>query len=99
MANLGFRPLHDKVLIKRDDGITETPSGILIPEIAKDKPKTGTVIAVGSGTINEESGMLEPLSVKVGDKVFFTAYAGTEVKINEEAYIIMPESEILAVLE
>ncbi len=94
-----FRPLHDKLLIRRDTAQDRTESGLYLPEKAKETPKLGTVVAVGTGTLNKDTGHLTPLSVKKGDRVIFTSYAGTEVKLNGDEYIVMSEDEILAVIE
>ncbi len=93
------RPLGNKVLIKRDEAETKTDSGIYLPESAKDKPKSGTIQAVGTGNINTETGERIPLSVKKGDKVLFTSYAGTEVKLGKDTLLIMTEEDILAVID
>jgi len=98
-SRLGFRPLHDKILVKRDEAASKTVSGLYLPEQAKEAPKTGTVKAVGTGTINHDTGDLIPLTIKAGDKVLFTSYAGTEVKLNEEEYLVMSEEEILAIID
>jgi len=93
------RPLGDKILVKRDEAGDRTESGIYLPESAKDKPKSGTVQAVGTGAVNTETGERIPLSLKKGDKVLFSSYAGTEVKLDKDTLLIMAESDILAVLE
>ncbi len=93
------RPLGNKVLIKRDEAETKTESGIYLPEGAKDKPKSGTIQAVGNGNINTETGDRIPLTVKKGDKVIFTSYAGTEVKLGKDTLLIMSEEDILAVID
>ncbi|MCA9283279.1 MAG: co-chaperone GroES [Phycisphaeraceae bacterium] len=93
------RPLGNKVLIKRDEAETKTESGIYLPEGAKDKPKSGTIQAVGNGNINTETGDRIPLTVKKGDKVIFTSYAGTEVKLGKDTLLIMTEEDILAVID
>lgn len=98
-SNASFRPLHDKLLIKRDTAEAKTAAGIFLPEKAKDTPKTGVVQAVGTGTLNHETGVRTPLSVKKGDRVLFTSYAGTEVKLDGEEFLVMSEEEILAVIE
>ncbi|MGP1347249.1 MAG: co-chaperone GroES [Phycisphaerales bacterium] len=98
-GNLKVRPLGDKVLIKRDEAETKTESGIFLPESAKDRPKTGTVTAVGNGALNTETGERTPLNVKAGDKVIFSSYAGTEVKLGTDELLIMSESEILAIID
>ena len=93
------RPLHDKILVKRDEAQTKTDSGIFLPETSKDKPKTGTITAVGTGALNTDTGERIPLSVKKGDKVIFSSYAGTELKLDGEELLIMSEDDILAVID
>lgn len=93
------RPLHDKILVKRDEAETKTASGIFLPETSKDKPKTGTIEAVGDGALNTETGERIPLSVKKGDRVIFSSYSGTEVKLNDQELLIMSEDDILAVID
>jgi chaperonin GroES len=93
------RPLHDRVLVKRAEEVEQkSAAGIIIPDTAKEKPQRGTVVAVGEGK-RDESGKRIPLDVKVGDEVLFGKYAGTEVKIDGEEYLIMHEGDILAVIE
>ncbi len=93
------KPLGDKILVKRDEAGDKTESGIYLPESAKDKPKSGTVQAVGTGAVNTETGERIPLSVRKGDKVLFSSYAGTEVKLDKDTLLIMSESDILAVID
>jgi len=93
------RPLHDKILVKRDEAETKTASGIFLPETSKDKPKTGTIEAVGDGSLNTDTGERIPLSVKKGDRVIFSSYSGTEVKLNDQELLIMSEDDILAVID
>lgn len=93
------RPLGDKILVKRDEAGDKTEAGIYLPESAKEKPKMGTVTAVGTGAINTDTGERIPLSVKKGDKVLFSSYAGTEVKLDKDTLLIMSEDDILAVVE
>lgn len=93
------KPLGDKILVKRDEAETKTSSGIFLPETAKDKPKTGTIQAVGTGALNTDTGERIPLSVKKGDRVIFSSYAGTEVKLDKDTLLIMSEDDILAVVE
>ncbi len=93
------KPLGDKVLVKRDSAETQTESGIFLPESAKDKPKTGTIQSVGDGALNTDTGDRIPLSVKKGDKVIFSSYAGTEVKLGKDDLIIMSENDILAIVD
>jgi chaperonin GroES len=93
-----FRPLHDRVVVRRIDEDTKTAGGIIIPETAKEKPVQGEVIAVGPGA-RDESGQLVPLEVKKGDRVLFGKWSGTEVKIDGKEVLIMKESDILGVVE
>jgi chaperonin GroES len=95
----GIRPVGDKILVKRDEAQTKTDSGIFLPETSKDKPKTGVIQAVGPGSINSDTGERIPLSVKSGDKIIFTSYAGTEIKLDGEELLIMSEDDILAVID
>ncbi len=97
MAKLGIRPLGDKVIIKRVEAEGKTAGGIVLPDAAKEKPKRGVVKAVGDGKLLD-SGERSELQVKKRDEVLFTSFAGTEVKVNGEEYVIMDESDILAVL-
>jgi chaperonin GroES len=92
-----FRPLHDRVLIKRLDSESKTSGGIIIPDTAAEKPQQGEVIAVGPGS-RDEAGKLVPIDLKKGDKVLFGKWSGTEVKIDGEELIIMKESDIMGVL-
>lgn len=93
-----FRPLHDRVIVKRLEGEDKTKGGIIIPDTAKEKPIEGKVIAVGAGKILE-NGTKAPLEVKKGDKVLFGKYAGTEIKIDGEEHLIMREDDIIAIVE
>jgi len=93
-----FRPLHDRVLIKRVEAEEKTPGGIIIPDTAKEKPIEGDVVAVGQGA-RDETGKVQPLDVRVGDRVLFGKWSGTEVLVNGETRLIMKESDILGVLE
>jgi len=92
------KPLHDKILVKRVEELGRTKGGIYIPDSAKEKPAEGEVIAVGSGRIDKQ-GKLQPLDVKVGDKVLFQKYGGAEVKISGEEYLIMDEDSVMAIIE
>jgi chaperonin GroES len=92
-----FRPLHDRVVVKRIDAEEKTAGGIIIPDTAKEKPQQGEVIAVGPGG-RDESGKLVPIDVKAGDRVLFGKWSGTEVKIDGVEYLIMKESDIMGVL-
>ena len=93
-----FRPLHDRVLIRRVEQEAKTPGGIIIPDTAKEKPQEGEVVAVGAGTRSED-GKLYALDVRAGDRVLFGKWSGSEVKIDGEELIIMKESDILGVIE
>ena len=93
-----FRPLQDRVLIRRLDQEEKTAGGIIIPDTAKEKPMEGEVIAVGPGARSED-GTLHPLDVKVGDRVLFGKWSGTEVKVDGEDVVIMKESDILGVID
>ncbi len=98
MAKLGIRPLGDKVIIKRTEAEDVTAGGIVLPDSAKEKPKRGLIKAIGDGKLLD-SGERSQLQVKKNDEVLFTSYAGTEVKVGGDEYIIMDESDILAVLD
>jgi chaperonin GroES len=92
-----FRPLHDRVVVKRVESEEKTKGGIIIPDTAKEKPQEGEVIAIGPGG-RDESGKLIPIDVKVGDRVLFGKWSGTEVKIDGEDLLIMKESDIMGVI-
>ena len=92
-----FRPLHDRVVVKRIEGEEKTKGGIIIPDTAKEKPQEGKVVAVGPGG-RDESGKLIPLDVKAGDVVLFGKWSGTEVKIDGEELLIMKESDIMGII-
>ncbi len=94
---MSFRPLHDRVLVRRIEQEAKTAGGIIIPDTAKEKPQQGEIVAVGSGTRNEK-GELVALDVKVGDRILFGKWSGTEVKLDGEELLIMKESDILGVL-
>jgi chaperonin GroES len=94
---MSFRPLHDRVVIRRIEESNKTKGGIIIPDTAKEKPQEGEVVAVGSGA-RDETGKLHPLDVKKGDRVLFGKWSGTEVKINGEDLLIAKESDILGVI-
>ncbi len=96
---MNVRPLGDKILVKRADPETKTDAGIYLPESAKDKPKEGKVVALGSGRLNKDTGEYIPFSVKKGDRVIFTSYAGTEIKIGDEDILILTEDDILGVID
>lgn len=98
MARVSIRPLGEKVLVKRLEAESKTAGGIVLPDTAKEKPKQGTVLSVGDGRLLE-SGKRQSLQVREGDRVLFSSYAGTEVKVDGQEMIIMDESDILAVVE
>lgn len=95
---MNLRPLHDRVIIKRLEAETKSAGGIVIPDSATEKPIKGEVIAVGKGKILE-NGDIRPLDLKVGDKVLFGKYSGTEVKVEGDEYLVMREEDVMAVLE
>ena len=95
---MNIRPLHDRIIVERIEEETMTASGIIIPDSAKEKPQEGTVIAVGKGKVTEDGKVL-PLDVKVGDKVLFGKYSGTEIKIEGKEYLMMREDDVLGVVE
>ncbi|PIU57874.1 MAG: co-chaperone GroES [Deltaproteobacteria bacterium CG07_land_8_20_14_0_80_38_7] len=92
-----FRPLQDRILVKRLLGEEKTAGGIIIPDTAKEKPQEGKVIAVGNGKLLD-TGKNQPLDVKIGDKILFSKYAGNEIKINGEEYSIMREDDVLGIV-
>ena len=94
---MNFRPLHDRVLVRRIEADEKTAGGIIIPDTAKEKPQEGEVVAAGTGARNE-SGEVHPLEVKAGDKILFGKWSGTEVKVDGEELIIMKESDILGIV-
>ena len=93
-----IRPLHDRVLVKRLEEEAKTKGGIIIPDSAKEKPIMGKIVAVGKGKVRED-GTVAPLDVKKGDKVLFSKYGGTDVKVGDEEYLILREDDILGVVE
>jgi len=95
---MGFRPLHDRVVVRRIEEEDKTAGGIIIPDTAKEKPSEGEVVAAGPGA-RDESGKVQALDVKVGDRVLFGKWSGTEVRIDGEDLLIMKESDILGVIE
>ena len=94
---MNFKPLHDRVLVRRVQSDEKTAGGIIIPDTAQEKPMEGEVLEVGSGA-RDESGKLVPLDVKKGDKILFGKWSGTEVKMNGEEYLIMKESDIMGII-
>jgi chaperonin GroES len=98
MSKMKIKPLADKVLIKRVEAENKTKGGIVLPDTAKEKPRRGKIVSVGDGKLLDDGSRSE-IQVKVGDLVLFSSYGGTEIKINGDEYLIMEESEIMAILE
>ena len=97
MANVNFRPLHDRVVVRRVESESKTAGGIIIPDTAKEKPQEGEIIAVGAGA-RYETGKVNPLEVKAGDRILFGKWSGTEIKLGGEDLLIMKESDILGIV-
>jgi chaperonin GroES len=97
MANLNFRPLHDRVVVRRVESEEKTKGGIIIPDTAKEKPQEGEIVAVGPGA-RDDDGDLIALDVKVGDRILFGKWSGTEIKLNGEDLLIMKESDIMGII-
>ena len=95
---MGFRPLHDRVLVRRTEEETKTAGGIIIPDTAKEKPSEGEIVSVGTG-LRDEAGKLVTLDVKAGDKVLFGKWSGTEITLDGEELLIMKESDIMGIIE
>ncbi|MNV18903.1 10 kDa chaperonin 5 [compost metagenome] len=95
---MSFRPLHDRILVRRVESQEKTKGGIIIPDTAKEKPSEGEVVAVGPGPRNE-TGQIQALDVKAGDRILFGKWSGTEIKINGEDLLIMKESDVLGIIE
>jgi chaperonin GroES len=95
---MSFRPIHDRILIKRVEDKQPVKGGILIPDTAKEKPQEGVVVAVGKGK-REKDGEVVPLDVKAGDRILFGKFSGTEIKIDNEEYLILREEEVLGIIE
>ena len=95
---MAFRPLHDRVVVRRLEGEEKSKGGIIIPDTAKEKPQEGEVIAVGPGA-RDDSGKLIPLDLKAGDRILFGKWSGTEVKIDGQDYLIMKESDVMGVID
>lgn len=93
---MSFRPLYDRILVKRLEADTKTAGGIILPESAQEKPTKAKVVAVGKGSVNDQ-GNIRPLEVKVGDVVMFASYSGTEVTIDGEEHLVMKESEVVGI--
>jgi chaperonin GroES len=98
IRSMKFRPLHDRILVKRLESEAKTKGGIIIPDTAKEKPQEALVVAVGPGKVNDE-GKVTPLDVKKGDKVLFGKYSGSEITLDGEDHLIIREDDVLAVLE
>jgi len=96
--DMTFRPLHDRILVRRIEAEEKTAGGVIIPDTAKEKPQEGEVIAIGPGA-RDESGKLTPLDVKAGDRILFGKWSGTEIKLNGEDLLIMKESDVMGVIE
>ena len=97
MASISFRPLHDRVVVRRVESEEKTKGGIIIPDTAKEKPQEGEIVAVGNGA-RDDSGNVVALDVKVGDRVLFGKWSGTEVKLDGEDLLIMKESDIMGII-
>lgn len=93
-----FQPLYDNIIVEKDKEQEQTKGGIIIPDDAKDKPSTGTVVAVGTGLLNELTGQVTPLTVKSGDRVLFAKFAGTEVELDDKTVFIIKEKDILSII-
>jgi chaperonin GroES len=96
--NMSFRPLHDRILVRRVESQEKTKGGIIIPDTAKEKPSEGEVVAAGSGARND-AGQIQALDVKAGDRILFGKWSGTEIKINGEDLLIMKESDVMGIIE
>ena len=97
MLNINFRPLHDRVVVRRIEAEAKTKGGIIIPDTAKEKPQEGEIVAVGPGARNE-SGKIVPLDVKAGDRILFGKWSGTEIKFNGEDLLIMKEADVMGII-
>ncbi|MBX4909824.1 MULTISPECIES: co-chaperone GroES [Rhizobium] len=95
---MSFRPLHDRILVRRVDSEEKTKGGIIIPDTAREKPQEGEVIAVGPGA-RDDAGQIQALDVKVGDRILFGKWSGTEIKIDGEDLLIMKESDVMGIIE
>ena len=95
---MGFRPLHDRVLVRRVESDEKSPGGIIIPDTAQEKPSEGEIVSVGKGA-RDESGQIVPLDVKAGDRILFGKWSGSEVTIKGEELLIMKESDVMGVIE
>lgn len=97
MSTIIFRPLHDRVVVRRIEAEAKTKGGIIIPDTAKEKPQEGEIVAVGTG-VRDENGKIIPLDVKVGDRILFGKWSGTEVKLDGEDLLIMKEADVMGVI-
>jgi chaperonin GroES len=97
MIDINFRPLHDRVVVRRIEAEAKTKGGIIIPDTAKEKPQEGEIVAVGAGA-RDESGKILPLDVKAGDRILFGKWSGTEIKFNGEDLLIMKEADVMGVI-
>ena len=97
MATTNFRPLHDRVVVRRVESEAKTKGGIIIPDTAKEKPQEGEIVAVGTG-VRDDKGTIIPLDVKAGDRILFGKWSGTEVKLDGEDLLIMKESDIMGII-
>lgn len=98
-TKINITPLHDKLLVERDEAASQTSAGIYLPESGQEKPQFATVLAAGSGKLNEENGERIPLDVSVGDRIILNKWGGTEIKIDGEDYLIVNESDVLAIVD
>lgn len=96
-TEIGVRPLHDRILVRRTAEETKTAGGIIIPDTAKEKPQRGEIVAAGKGRVSED-GKVMPLEVKIGDKILFGKYSGTELKLNGEELLMMREEDVLGII-
>ena len=97
MTEINFRPLHDRVVVRRVEAEAKTKGGIIIPDTVKEKPQEGEIVAVGSGA-RDESGKIVPLDVKAGDRILFGKWSGTEIKLNGEDLLIMKEADVMGII-
>ncbi|MGM4910629.1 co-chaperone GroES [Rhizobium sp. 768_B6_N1_8] len=97
MTEINFRPLHDRVVVRRIEAEAKTKGGIIIPDTVKEKPQEGEIVAVGTGA-RDESGKIVPLDVKAGDRILFGKWSGTEIKINGEDLLIMKEADVMGII-
>jgi chaperonin GroES len=98
-TKVNLRPLHDKILVERDEAAAQTTAGIYLPQSSKEKPTTATVLAVGEGTLNETTGQRIPLDIKVGDRIILSKWGGTEITLDGDEYLIINAADVLAIVE